>query len=187
MVGWADELTNTLNWKIGIIFIPDDTCETEEKPNISTIEPPIVFVQPIEVEDEEIAPSSTSLERSILLDQNSVVECETVEDDDEEEDDLYDLLNIQKRTAKTIDRSKINSTESTTGGETVDAIQPRADLSEVPSQSNSHACNECGKNFNRTGNLKRHQEAVHGTVIQSAKNPKGNSELLKNRGLDVNW
>lgn len=160
--------------KNGSIFIPDDTCETDEKPNISGIEQPVVFVQPIEVEDDEIAPSSTSLERSILLDQNSVVECETVEDDDDEEDNLYDLLNIQKRTAKTSDRTKIDSSETMTVGEPLDAIQPRVDLTEVPSQSNSHACKECGKNFNRTGNLKRHQEAVHGTVIQSAKNPKGN-------------
>lgn len=144
-------------------------------------------MQPIEVEDDEIAPSSTSLERSILLDQNAVVECETVEDDDDEEDDLYDLLNIQKRTAKSSDRSKIDSSETTTVGEPVDAIQPRADLTEVPSQSNSHACDECGKNFNRTGNLKRHQEAVHGTVIQSAKNPKGKCTTKQlNCGDEVN-
>lgn len=114
-----------------------------------------------------------------------MVECETVEDDDEEEDNLYDLLNIQKRTAKSSDRSKIDSTELTIVEKPVDAIQSRTDLTEVPSQSNSHACNECGKNFNRTGNLKRHQEAVHGTVIQSAKNPKGNLEL-QNCGSEVN-
>lgn len=105
-----------------------------------------------------------------------MVECEAVEDSGEN-DDLYNLLNIEKRTDKSNISIKIEAIESTSDGERADAIQPETELTEVPSQSTTNTCNECGKNFNRTGNLKRHQEAVHGTVTQSAKNPKGNSKL----------
>lgn len=141
--------------------------EVDEKPNISN---ETIAAETIEIEAEEIAPSSTSLERSILLDQNSVVECEAVDDGDEDDDDLYHLLNIEKRTTKPNELS----IESISAGAQAGAIPSDADLAEVPSQSNSHACNECGKNFNRSGNLRRHQEAVHGTITLNAKNPKGN-------------
>lgn len=149
----------------------DNTLEIDEKPNIN--HETTIATEPIDVDVEEIAPSSTSLERSILLDQHSVVECETVEGS-EEDDDLYDLLNIEKRSSnKSIDRSKIDCIGSTSVSDQMGVGHPEAELTEVPSQSNSHACNECGKYFNRSGNLKRHQESVHGTVTQSAKNPKG--------------
>lgn len=176
--------TDSLNDKSLTIFISDDTHETDEKLDISNA---TIDQEPIDVEVDEVAPSSTSLERSILLDQNSVVECETVEEGEDDEDDvdnLYNLLNIEKRTDKSSDPSKVDRIESISAGEKhATVIQPEAELSEVPSQSNSHACNRCGKFFNRSGNLKRHQESVHGTVTQIAKNPKGNSEL-RNR-IDV--
>lgn len=103
-----------------------------------------------------------------------MVECETVEDSGEN-DDLYNLLNIEKRTDKSNISIKIEAIESICDGDRTDVTQPEAELTEVPSQSTTNTCSECGKNFNRTGNLKRHQEAVHGTVTPCAKNPKGNS------------
>lgn len=157
----ADDVRNT--GEKFVVSISDEAMTTEE-----TV--PTVNVEEVE----EIAPSSTSLERSILLDQDAVVECEMADDgeanddDDDEEDHLYDLLNIEKRTDKTAEANEQSER----------AAQSHVEVTEMPSQSNSYTCNECGKNFNRNGNLKRHQESVHGTIASSSKNPKGMSKAM---------
>lgn len=96
---------------------------------------------------------------------NQLATCETGEDDE-----LYTLLdldrssNVREEVSQETDCSDVtNKLDNTVDNE---HLVPDA---EAPSQSHTFSCVQCGKVFNRHGNLKRHQATVHLIIARSSK------------------
>lgn len=123
----------------------------------------------------------TTLQNVISFNSNgAIIECDEVISNEITENEIFHLFDEHQEIIEA-ERSKNEyddgAAEQKTDADTNGDMTEKSVECKIPSQSNVFVCNDCGKRFSRSGNLKRHQKSIH--FIEQVTTKKGRNKFKR--------